>query len=890
MKLKLTLFLLFAIAIFLIGCNNQTTTIPTTENITSTTDFLTTTINISTTTTTNITTTTTTSITTADVELLNIEIDESSLEEFYDVFDFDISEIFMYLNYSDSSQVRIPLNSEMLSTGDNDLLTQVGIHSITVSYENKSLELTLDLRDTRVFEVVFKDYNNYIIDIQYVLFGEGATAPTEPTREGYVFFNWDTDFSSVEENLVVHAMYQPLFYSVTFDSMGGSDCIPVNNVIYNTLIELPTTYKEGYIFLGWFLGSEPTDRRFYDDDLVTGDITLYAHWEEIIYEFTYLEDEYSIEITGLYHYTENLIIPTQIKGKPVVGIAEKAFINNSNLYNVVLPDTLEYIGDYAFYGNENLLNVSFGSGLLSIGNGAFYGCKRIETIILPEGLTYLGDSVFAECSNLIEISIPFTTTEIGGNLLVGCLRIETMTVPLKSESIHYDFSFIHYYFGAFTYENTEVIPDSLRTIIITEGVTHIPDYAFYYCDLVFDIIIPSTVTSIGNYSFMECVHVTNYILPEGLLSIGMAAFSNNDRLTSINLPNTLEEIGEQAFFDCGLLNNIIIPEGITTIEYLTFGHCSHLNNVTFPSTLLYIKNNAFYNGYKNANLTLPNGLLEIGNDAFNQNPNITTLVIPDSVYKIGSNAFLNSNWYNVLPTGLVYAGKVVLGYKGTMVTDQVITLDVGTKGIAANAFINNPYMAEIIMPDTVIYIGENAFRNNSNLSSVTMSENLIKIETYAFAHCTKLQSIYLTDSITYLGEAAFYNCDLLTVTIPDSLEEIGRSAFGSNDNLATVTFNTSLVTIGDYAFKDCISLTSISLPATTETVGIQAFANNTSLISIDLASVNSVLTSAFMNCTSLDTITFPSNLRQIGEAAFTTTKWYTDQPDGSLVYAGNVLL
>ena len=90
MKIKTILFLLFTLIFILIGCNNQTTTDLTTENITTTTNETTTTIYISTTT--NLAT-----ITTADIELLRIEIDEDSLEDFYDIYDFDISSIYLFL-------------------------------------------------------------------------------------------------------------------------------------------------------------------------------------------------------------------------------------------------------------------------------------------------------------------------------------------------------------------------------------------------------------------------------------------------------------------------------------------------------------------------------------------------------------------------------------------------------------------------------------------------------------------------------------------------------------------------------------------------------------------------------------------------------------------------
>jgi len=71
------------------------------------------------------------------------------------------------------------------------------------------------------------------------------------------------------------------------------------------------------------------------------------------------------------------------------------------------------------------------------------------------------------------------------------------------------------------------------------------------------------------------------------------------------------------------------------------------------------------------------------------NTNLTTLNIPDSVYKIGYDAFKNSQWLKSRPTGLIYAGKVVLGYKGLMPNGYITTLETDTLAIAYSALLIN---------------------------------------------------------------------------------------------------------------------------------------------------------------------------------------------------------
>ena len=61
--------------------------------------------------------------------------------------------------------------------------------------------------DVNLFDVNFVDYNGKALKTEKVEFGKGATAPAEPTREGYTFANWNKDFSNVKNNMTVKATY-----------------------------------------------------------------------------------------------------------------------------------------------------------------------------------------------------------------------------------------------------------------------------------------------------------------------------------------------------------------------------------------------------------------------------------------------------------------------------------------------------------------------------------------------------------------------------------------------------------------------------------------------------------------------------------------------------------
>ena len=60
------------------------------------------------------------------------------------------------------------------------------------------------------YTVTFVDYNGTELKKETVESGKGATAPVDPTREGFAFIGWDTAFDNVTSNLTVTAQYQEM--------------------------------------------------------------------------------------------------------------------------------------------------------------------------------------------------------------------------------------------------------------------------------------------------------------------------------------------------------------------------------------------------------------------------------------------------------------------------------------------------------------------------------------------------------------------------------------------------------------------------------------------------------------------------------------------------------
>lgn len=139
------------------------------------------------------------------------------------------------------------------------------------------------------------------------------------------------------------------------------------------------------------------------------------------------EGEYTVSGIGTCTDTE-ILIPTTYNGLPVVSVEASAFLNNTAITSVVLPDSITSIGENAFNGCESLTSVTFGknSQLSSIGPGAFNYCYSLESITIPESVTNIGSDAFYYCCGLRSVTFGENSqlTSIGEGAFNWCERFE----------------------------------------------------------------------------------------------------------------------------------------------------------------------------------------------------------------------------------------------------------------------------------------------------------------------------------------------------------------------------------------------------------------------------------------------------------------------------------
>ena len=171
--------------------------------------------------------------------------------------------------------------------------------------------------------------------------------------------------------------------------------------------------------------------------------------------------------------------------------------------------------------------------------------------------------------------------------------------------------------------------------------------------------------------------------------------------------------------------------------------------------------------------------------------------------------------------------------------------------------------------DRVTSIDDFAFKYRSYLTSITIPNSVTNIGNYAFYDCTA-EIVWGNDpSIVIIGRYAFSNYRGTSITIPKSVTSIGYAAFDCCTKLTSITIPDSVMSIGYAAFAGCSSLTSVTLGKGLTSIGDSVFYECSSLESITITGkVTSIKDGAFYNCSSLTSITIPDGVTSIRQSVF----------------------
>ena len=370
----------------------------------------------------------------------------------------------------------------------------------------------------------------------------------------------------------------------------------------------------------------------------------------------------------------------------------------------------------------------------------------------------------------------------------------------------------------------------LTSVMIGTNVTSIGSNAFNYCISLTNVTIGTNVTSIGDFAFYYCTSLTNFTIPASVTSIGDGAFYDCTHLTAITVDTNNPAFSSVA----GILFNQSQTTLIACPARITYPTCLVYTN---PASVTDIGDYAFANCISLCCVTIGNNVTNIGNYAFAYCGNLFSATIGNNVTSIGHYAFAYS--------GMEY---VAIGNSVTSIGDHAFYECTGLVGVYFDG--NAPSADSTVFSGdsrlTVYYVPWTTswgptfggcttalwvqFTYTTNNGTITIMGNTLHNSTGSFPPLTlSIPSTINNLPVTSLGDHALSCPSLTSVTIPDSVTNIGYGAFYDCYSLTSVMIPNSVTSIGDLAFYDCTSLTNFTIPASVTSIGNYAFYYCTSL-------------------------------------------------------------
>ena len=215
------------------------------------------------------------------------------------------------------------------------------------------------------------------------------------------------------------------------------------------------------------------------------------------YEFQYVSfyaNDHLISgmaLCSVWSSVKNAVIPSEVMGLPVVAIGHPNIhdpLFDRFIVRIVLPETVQYIGNYAFYDCANLTEVNLPAQLVYVGTWAFSGCSGPKELCITADLSF-SFYAFAGTLDLQNVQIQEGVTEIPS--FSGCTKLTSITLPSSTKQL-----------GLYNWDiaSPSFSGTSITFLEIPEGVTCLGYYLFEDSNIE-SIILPSTLEKTGDRAF-----------------------------------------------------------------------------------------------------------------------------------------------------------------------------------------------------------------------------------------------------------------------------------------------------------------------------------------------------------------------------------------------------
>lgn len=456
---------------------------------------------------------------------------------------------------------------------------------------------------------------------------------------------------------------------------------------------------------------------------------------------------------------------------------------------------------------------------------------------------------------------------------------DKLAFTLNSDQMSYGV-FAKYYAGDY---GAVVIPPTYQG----KPVTVIREGAFRNRSTLTRVYIPHSIIEIGEGAFFSCTDLVT--IEVSAYNPNYASFDYclyNKNLTeliafprarkALSFPGNLTTIKKEAFSECDVSRINNWPDSITTIEDKAFKSATTGNSFTLPKNVTTIGEEAFY-GCPFSQITFGNRIQDIEASAF-ESTALASLVIPSSARTIGEQAFA---FCNSLENVKIRSGLEVIERRAFAwdrhLTD--INLPDTLRELASDAFDQCDSTRKfVVAPQNPYFVSQNYVVYNkaftrvikcpATKTSVTLPNTVTEIGDFAFDSCLNLTSINIPNGVTSIGRYAFCACSALSsIALGTGILSIREHAFDGCFSLTDFGINSRLLRIEAYAFRTC-GFSTIDLPKTVSFIGDHAFERSFLHSIYLLGDTTSIGESAFEECSFLTTLQLGSGISVIGTRAF----------------------
>lgn len=738
------------------------------------------------------------------------------------------------------------------------------------------------------YDVVFKDYDDTLLDTQRVKEGERPLySKSNPERINddnniYTFAGWNHEIEPVHNNQE---------YVATYDSFNYS------NLVYE-------------------YNSEKNEYEASIKDVKNKNIVLPKNLTHngllIKFDFMYMYDYFDMYYRGTVEDWCNLEFKNQ-SYNPMEFCSKFYFLDNHGSYNfmsqtyeplteIIIPNTIKNIGTYQFAGLSQIKKLYISEGVENIGDCAFQNCTFLKEIDIPETCKKIGMCAF-ENTSVQSAVIPKSVGFMGYNAIStqGFIEIYdlagiTDTVP---QSISSSLYIIHKSLDEKSVMTTDddgyvfAYVNGNWCLVDFNGLTNVlslPNSFAYDNQTINNYKISNTFFQMLYNIYLRNVYnyyVNSIIIPESVVEIDYIGFSPKKLVEIYNISNASVEsissyskiihksLSEQSVIvtdddgyvfayvnDVGYLvdykgteENLVLPEyfsynGETISEYIIasgclFGHYNNISSIEIPRNVK--------EWYHEPN-EIPYGVkifLDLTMDEYASNfNNVATDIYHDYlIYLLDTNGDVqhNEKKYSLLTKTIISNTSKIKDslFKGYDSLEDVIISE-GVKEIGSWSFAYNK-LRNFVIPKSIEHIGTNSF-GGSSIENLYYNGSILdwyKIVDDQSNQVCLASNFYIYDdngNIEYNGKKYKLVTDL---EIPDSIIEISGRQIAMK-NITSVEISEGTKVIGNNAFNYWQSLQNIIIPD-----GIIEIGNN-----------------AFSECKYLEKVIIPSTVVSLGNNVF----------------------